>query len=57
MIDCTFPITEMSGQKGIPWPVKRTSRTIPRAIKETPTSAKADAHDFILLIISMLWTS
>ena len=49
----TLPITEILGQNGIVCPVKSTSSTIPRAISETPTSANALAHDFILSIASI----
>ena len=49
-----FPITEMFGQNGMPCPLNRISRTMPRASNDTPTSANADDHDLIDFNISIL---
>tara|TARA_B100001741_G_scaffold272699_1_gene241426 strand:- start:209 stop:406 length:198 start_codon:yes stop_codon:yes gene_type:complete len=38
----------MSGQKGTFCPLNKTSKTIPNAISDTPTSAKALDQSFIL---------
>ena len=41
----------MFGQKGTFCPLNKTSKTIPNAISDTPTSANALDQSFILLII------
>tara|TARA_R100001015_G_C4423797_1_gene23426 strand:- start:106 stop:270 length:165 start_codon:yes stop_codon:yes gene_type:complete len=49
-----FPITEMLGQKGMPCPLNKISKTIPKANSDTPTSASADDHDLIDFKISII---
>ena len=54
IIVCTLLIIDMSGQNGMFWPENKTSKTIPRASSDTPTSVNWLAHPFMFFKISMI---
>ena len=46
IIDCTLPITAMSGQNGTFFPPTNTSSTMPKASRLIATSVNEFAHPF-----------